>query len=122
MGLFGSKDWNVIGVIFERADLYRINGNRGKGRDATTIRDNVKKHDRTIYWAVYNQKGALLEGEPGPGASIIPVTILQKLIRELHTNQTIRQILASLEKGESDKLSKPLTWTGYPTRDPLPPP
>jgi len=122
MGLFGSKDWNVIGVIFERTDLYRINGNRGKGRDATTIRDNVKKHDRTIYWAVYNQKGALLEGEPGPGASIIPVTILQKLIRELHTNQTIRQILASLEKGESDKLSKPLTWTGYPTRDPLPPP
>lgn len=114
MGLFG-KDWNIIAIIFEKADLYRVNGNRGKGGDATKIRDNVKGHPRTIFWAVFDQKGAFLEGQPGPGQTSIPTKCLAQLIREVHTNQSVRAVLASLEKGEADKLSKPLVWTGYPT-------
>ena len=69
LGLFGGKDWNVVGIIFERPDLYRVNANRGKGGQATTIRDAVKGHDRTIVWAVFDQKGGLLECQPGPGAN-----------------------------------------------------
>lgn len=114
MGLFG-KDWNIVAIIFEKADMYRVNGNRGKGGDATKIRDNVKTHPRTIFWAVFDQKGGLLESAAGAGQSSIPTRCLSQLIREVHTNQTVRQVLASLEKGESDKLSKPLVWTGYPS-------
>jgi len=114
MGLFG-KDWNIVAIIFEKADMYRVNGNRGKGGDATKIRDNVKAHPRTIFWAVFDQKGGLLESAPGAGQNSIPTRCLTQLIREVHTNQSVRQVLASLEKGESDKLSKPLVWTGYPS-------
>ncbi len=116
MGLFGSKDWNVIGIIFEKPDLYRVNGNRGKGGDATTIRDNVKNHPRTIYWAVFNQKGAFLEGGPGKGATSIPAVAVTRLVREIPMNPTLRQILEQLEKGELDKASKALVWAGYPTK------
>lgn len=115
MGLFGSKDWNIVAIIFEKADLYRVNGNRGKGGSATTIRDNVKGHPRTIFWAVFDQKGGFLEGQPGSGQTSIPPKCLSQLIREVHTNQTVRQVLAILEKGEVDKISKPLVWNGYPT-------
>ncbi len=62
MAWFGGKDWNIIAVIFERPDLYRVNGQRGRGGDATTVRDAVKKHPRTIFWGVFDQKGAYLEG------------------------------------------------------------
>ena len=37
MGWFGSKDWNVVAIIFERPDLYRVNGNRGRGGDASLL-------------------------------------------------------------------------------------
>lgn len=120
MGLFGfgGKDWNVIAIMFEKHDLYRVNGNRGKGAEAVTIRENAKKHPRTIFWAVFDQKGAFLEGEPGPGKESLPPPVLGKLIRELHTNATIRQVLTALEKGESDKFARALEWTGYPPRAP----
>jgi hypothetical protein len=116
MGLFGSKDWNVVGIIFERADLFRVNGNRGKGGEAKTIRDNVKKHPRTIFWGVFDQKGGFLEGEPGPGATSIPATTLQRLVREVAANPTVREVLSTLEKGTTDKVSKTLVWNGYPAK------
>ena len=115
MGLFGSKDWNIIGIIFEKPDVYRVNGNRGKGGDATKIRDNVKSHSRTIFWAVFDQKGGFLEGQPGAGNNSIPAKTSQRLIREMPTNPTVREVLAILEKGPSDKAAKPLVWGGYPS-------
>ncbi len=117
MGWFGSKDWNIIGIIFERPDLYRVNGNRGKGSNAVTIRDNVKKHPRTIFWAVFDQKGGFIEGGPAAGGDMIAHQLLQRLIREVHTNQTVRQVLAVLEKGDTDKAAKAMEWAGYPQKE-----
>jgi hypothetical protein len=117
MGLFGGKDWNVIAVIFERKDLYRVNGNRAKGGKATEIRDGAKNHARTIFWAVFDQKRAFLEGEPGKGAEMIPPQVVQKLKRELPTLTTVQTILKILESGELPMAAKPLAWTGYPKAD-----
>ena len=116
MGWFGSKDWNVVAIIFERPDLYRVNGNRGKGGEATTIRDAVKQHPRTIFWGVFDQKGAYLEGGPAAGANAISATNLKKLVREVAANPSVREVLAVLEAGKEDKLSKPLVWNGYPAK------
>ena len=115
MGWFGSKDWNVIAIIFEKHDLYRVNGNRAKGKDADAVRDGAKKHARTIYWVVFDQKGGFLEGDTGPGKDIIPAPVLKRLIQEIPTNKTVRDILLTLEKGPDDKASKALDWQGYPT-------
>jgi len=117
MGWFGSKDWNVVAIIFERSDLYKVNGNRGKGSDATTIRDAVKKHPRTIFWGVFDQKGAYLEGGPAQGSQSIAPAVLQRLVREFAANPSVREILAILEAGKEDKVSKPLVWNGYPAKD-----
>ena len=116
MGWFGSKDWNIIAVIFERSDLYRVNGNRGRGGDATTIRDAVKKHPRTIFWGVFDQKGAYLEGAPAEGQRSISTTALNRLVREVAANPSVREVLAQLESGKEDKVSKPLVWNGYPAK------
>ena len=113
---FGGKDWNIVAIMYEKPDLYRVNGNRGKGNEAVTIRDNVRKHPRTIFCAVFDQKGAFLEGQPGPGKDSIPPIVLSRLIRELHTNPSIRQVLGSLEKGETEKIARALEWNGYPKR------
>jgi len=115
-GLFGGKDWNVVGIMFERPDLYSVNGNRGKGGNATTIRDAVKGHARTILWAVFDQKGAYLEGAPAQGANNIPAPAVQQLIREMATNSTVREVLSILEQGKQTKVSKQLVWQGYPVR------
>ena len=116
MGWFGGKDWNVIAIIFERPDLYRVNGNRGRGGEAATIRDAVKKHPRTIFWGVFDQKGAYLEGGPAEGSKSISATALQRLVREVAANPSVREVLAALESGKEDKVSKPLVWTGYPAK------
>jgi len=116
LGILGGKDWNVVGIIFERPDLYRVNGNRGRGGDARTIRDNVRQHARTIFWAVFDQKGALLESAPGPGATSVPAVVLQRLVREAIANPTVREVLKLLESGKESKVSKPLVWGGYPAR------
>jgi len=110
MGLFGKKkDWNVIAVLFESKGQYSINGNRAKGSAAQTVRDGARKHDRTIFWAVFDQKRAFLEGEPGPGANMVPREVLTKLMRELPTLKTVQEVLATLESGETDKVAKSLT-------------
>ena len=114
MGLFSTKDWNVIGIIFERREMYRVNGQRCKGGEATKARDNIKTFDRTIFWAVFDQKRSFLEGESGLGQKMVTTEIVQRLKRELPTNATVLQVLGLLERGELVKAAKPLTWGGYP--------
>lgn len=116
MGFFGGKDWNIVVIMFERADLFRINAQRAKGSTATTVRDTAKKHARTIYCAVFDQKGAFIEGEAGAGSRSIDPQTLQRLIRELPSNPGLREILSTLEKGTKDKVSKAMEWNGYPVK------
>jgi hypothetical protein len=120
MGLFGGKDWNVIAIIFERRELYRVNGQRVKGGEATKVRDNVKSFERTLFWAVFDQKRAFLEGGPGGGERMVTTEILQRLKKELPSNPTVTQILGLLEKAELDKAAKPLIWMGYPKSEQQP--
>ena len=120
MGLFNRKDWNVIAIIFERADRYQVSGQRAKGGAAADARDGAKGHPRTIYWGVYDQKGTLLENGPGKGAISVPAETVKRFERELRANRTILDVLKSLEKKESDKLAKPLVWDGYPSSEPDP--
>lgn len=113
MGLFGKKkDWNVIAVIFESKGLFRINGNRAKGGTAETVRDGSKNHERTVFWAVFDQKRAFLEGGPGAGANLVSRDLLAKLTRELPKIQTVQDILATLEGGKTDKVAK--AWNSGP--------
>ena len=114
MSWFGTKDWNVIAIIFESREMYRVNGQRAKGGMATKVRDNTKNHERTIYWAVFDQKRAFLEGDMGKGQTIVSPEIIQRLKRELSTNMTVQQILKKLEEGELANAAKPLVWAGYP--------
>jgi hypothetical protein len=114
MGLFRKKDWNIVAIMFEKKGEYCVNGNRGKGNAAETIRDNVQKHRRTLYWAVFDQKGAFLEGEPGPGREMIPAETLQRISRELPRLKTVLEVLTMLESGKTEKAAKALVWDGYP--------
>jgi hypothetical protein len=116
MGLFSRKDWNVIAVIFERADLYTVNANRAKGGDADKARDGAKSHGRTIFWAVFDQKRAFVEGGPGPGSRNVSSDTLKKLERELPMNRTVQDILKSLESGTESRVAKSLAWGGYPRK------
>jgi hypothetical protein len=116
MGLFGRKDWNIIAVVFQRADLYQISGQRAKGGDADKARDGAKNHSRTIYWGVYDQKGTLLESGPGQGAINSTPEAVKGLEREMLTNRGIQEILKTLSGGKEDKVAKPLSWTGYPRK------
>ena len=112
MGLFGKKkDWNIIAVLFESKGKYTDNGNRGKGSAATTVRDGAKRHSRTIFWAVFDQKRAFVEGQPGPAANDVPNEVLTKLTRELPMIETVREILETLEEGKIDKVAKTLHWS-----------
>lgn len=107
MAFLLGKDWNVVTITFERADLFRINGNRTKGRDANKIRDNAKRHARTIYWAVFNQKGKVIESGPGVYGANIPAATLELVTREvLGANESVLGVLEQLQKGESDKAAK----------------
>jgi hypothetical protein len=115
MGLFSKKDWNVIAVIFERHDLFCINGNRAKGKQAVVVRDGAKNHDRTVYWAVFDQKRSFVEGAPGPGCNTINTTVLKKLIRDLPKLKTVQAVLIELESASQDKISQALEWDGYGT-------
>jgi hypothetical protein len=117
MGFFGGKDWNVIAVIYERKDLFRVNGNRSKGGEAVKARDGAKTHQRTIFWAVYDQKRGFLEGEIGKGRSLVSDEIVQRLKKELPTNPTVNHILGLLEKGTLAMAAKPLIWSGYPKEE-----
>jgi hypothetical protein len=116
MGLFSRKDWNVVAVIYERHDLYQVSGQRAKGASADKARDGAKRHARTIYWAVFDQKGSFVEGGPGPGEKHVSGDVLKRMDREIRTNRTVLDVLRALETKESDRLAKPLVWTGYPKK------
>ena len=114
MGLFGGKDWNVIAIIYERREMYRVNGQRGKGGNAVKCRDGAKNHERTIYWAVFNQKRAFVEGGGGNGEKMVTNEIIAQLKKEFSINPTVTSILGMLERGEQPMASKPLAFSGYP--------
>lgn len=116
MSWFSRKDWNVLAIIYERRDLYQVSGQRAKGKDAEKARDGAKGHTRTIYWAVFDQKGSFVEGGPGPGSNNVLPETLKRMDREIRTNRTVLEILKSLETRETEKLAKPLAWTGYPKK------
>jgi len=115
MGLFSRKDWNVIAVIFQKKDVYLVNGNRAKGSKATSTLDGAKAHDRTIYWAVFDQKRSLIESEIGPARNLVPAGAIKQLIKVLHTNPTIQQVLSELESGGDKQVAKAMEWDSYPT-------
>ncbi len=120
-GLFGSKDWNVLAVIFERTDLFQVSAQRVKGGAADKARDGAQAHPRTIIWAVFDQKGKHIQGGPGPGTTFVAAEIVKKLERDLATNSTVLGMLKLLETSQTDKLAKPLVWIGYPRKAPPPP-
>jgi hypothetical protein len=121
MGLFSRKDWNVVAVIFERADLYTVNANRAKGGDADKARDGAKSHPRTVFWAVFDQKRSFVEGGAGKGSINVPAETVKKLERELPMNRTVQEILKALESGAESRVAKSLSWSGYPRKAPPPP-
>ncbi|MCA8992986.1 MAG: hypothetical protein KDA69_13535 [Planctomycetaceae bacterium] len=114
-GWFG-KDWNVLAVMIERMDLYKVNGQRVSGGAATKARDGAKSHPRTLLWLVFNQKGSLIESGPGPAVTQIPAETFKQLEKDIRINRTVLEILKSLETGESKNLAKPLVWMGYPRK------
>lgn len=115
MAWFGkSKDWNIVAIMFEKPTVYRVNGNRGKGGMSEKIRDNAKRHERTIFWAVFDQTQSNLEEGFGPCAQKIDKAVVRQLHKEYRMNATVMQVLAALEKGDTDKVSKELKWSGYP--------
>jgi hypothetical protein len=119
-GAFSSRDWNVIAIIFEKKDLYRVNGNRAKGSEAVKARDGAKSHPRTIFYAVFDQKRAFIEGDFGRGIDNVPRDVAERIKREVHKLETVQLILRILEGGTMDKAAKPLVWNGYPKPEPLP--
>lgn len=115
-GLFSGKDWNVVAVMFERRDLYQVHGQRVKGKAAETARENARRHNRTLYWAAFDQKGSYLEGGVGGGSLNAPNEVLKRLAKEFRTNRTVLDVLKALETKEAPNVAKPLVWGGYPPR------
>jgi hypothetical protein len=104
MGLFsGSKDWNVVAVLFEKKGHLQINGNRAKGSSAEKVRDAVKRHARCVFWAVFDQKRAFVEGGAGAGKEFVTLEVFQYVERNLAKAKGVAQILTLLEKGKTDK-------------------
>jgi hypothetical protein len=99
MALFG-KDWNVVTLTYERADLLRVNGNRTKGLDANKIRDNAKRHARTVYWAVFDQKGKVLDSAAGPGIERMTKPSIERLEKAWTTHAAVKEVVDLLRGGE----------------------
>ena len=92
-----------IAVLFEKKGHLQINGNRAKGADAEKVRDAVKRHQRVVFWAVFNQKRTFVEGGPGPGRELITLETLQYMERNLVKAKGVAQVLTLLEQGKTDK-------------------
>jgi hypothetical protein len=114
MGLFGRKDWNIIAIIYERKDLYTVNGTRAKGKTAEQVRDGVKRHDRVIQYAVFDQKGKMLEDGAGRNKLALHPDTYEKLKKDFMRNHTVREVLSLLEAGSTEKAAKNMIWSGYP--------
>jgi hypothetical protein len=119
MALFG-KDWNVLTLTFERADLLRVNGNRTKGLDANKIRENAKRHARTVYWAVFNQSGKLLESAAGPGVELVPKPSAERLEKEWTKHESVKAVLELMQKGEM-KAARVYPPADFAVKDAAPP-
>ena len=116
MWLFGGKDWNIVGIMFEKSDLYTINANRVKGKNAEAVKTKVKAHERTILCVVYDQKGAILDSLHGRGVNNIPAEVVRELEKVLHTNHSIREVLKMLEEGKTNRAAQKMIWAGYPKK------
>jgi hypothetical protein len=104
MGLFsGSKDWNVIAVMYEKKGHLQINGNRAKGSGAEKVRDNARKHSRCVFLAVFDQKRAVIEGIPGAGKDFVTLEAYAYIERNIAKAKPVAQVLTLLEKGKTDK-------------------
>jgi hypothetical protein len=104
MGLFGTtKDWNVIAILYEKKGQLQINGNRVKGPGADKVRDAVRRHARSVFWAVFDQKRAFLEGGAGAGKDFVSLETLQFVERNLAKTKGVQQVLSLLESGKTDK-------------------
>lgn len=114
MGLFGRKDWNVVAVIYERKDLFRVNGNRARGSRADKVREGARQHERTVFWAVFDQKGAFLEGDVGRGSAYVTPEIVERIRRQLPMLTDVRQVLSELESGRHERAARPLRWEVVP--------
>jgi hypothetical protein len=119
-GLFGGKDLNVLAILFERADLFTVTGQRAKGGAADKAKGGAQAHSRTIYWAVFDQKGVFKEGGEGPGARSAAPDAVKRLEKELRTNRSVQEVLKALETSQTDKVAKPLVWGGYPKKPVVP--
>ena len=114
MGLFGGKVWNIIAVIFERRDLYTINGSRAKGKEADKTLEGVKRHDRVIHYLVLDKKGKVIEDGSGRNKLALTPKAYDQLKADLLRNHTVREVLGILDAGETNKVAKQLIWSGYP--------
>jgi hypothetical protein len=114
MGLFGRKDWNIIAIIYERRDMFSVNGTRAKGKDTEKTRDGVKNHERVIHYLVLDQKGKVLEDGPGRNQHAIASETYDKLKKDLLRNHTVREVIGILEAGSTDRVAKQMIWSGYP--------
>jgi hypothetical protein len=104
MGLFsGTKDWNVVAILYEKKGHLQVNGNRAKGADAEKVRDAVKRHSRSVFWAVFNQKRAFIEGGPGAGREFVPLETLQYIEKQIAKAKSVAQVLTLLESKKTDK-------------------
>jgi len=114
MGLFGRKDWNIIAIIYERRDLYSVNGNRAKGKDADKTLTGVKGHDRVIHYLVLDQKGKVVEDGSGRNKLALAPETYERLKQDLLRNHTVREVLDVLETGGTPRVAKQMIWSGYP--------
>jgi hypothetical protein len=104
MGLFsGTKDWNVVAIFHERKGHFQVNGNRAKGSDAEKARDVARRHSRTVFWAVFNQKRSFIEGGPGAGRELVTLETLQYIEKQIVTTKSVSQVLSLLEGGKTGK-------------------
>jgi len=115
MGWFGSKDWNVVAVIFERSDLYRVKRQPGQGRGRHDHSRRGQKHPRTISGRCSTRRERTWKG----GRRRLQVDPARRTAapRPRSRRQSFRrEVLATLESGKEDKWSKPLVWNGYPAK------
>ncbi len=104
MGLFsGTKDWNVVAILHEKPGHFQVNGNRAKGPSAEKVRDVAKRHSRSVFWAVFNQKRAFVEGGPGAGREFVSMETLQFIEKQLVKAKPVAQVLTLLETGKTEK-------------------
>lgn len=114
MGLFGRKDWNIIAIIYERKDMYTVNGTRAKGGDADKALNGVKGHDRVIHYLVLDRKGKVLEDGAGRNKLAIAAETYEQLKKDLLRNFTVREVLDVLDTGSTNRVAKQMIWSGYP--------